>query len=73
MNKIELQKNIDNLINKWKGKKPKDNSLDYWKYKCDRCLYIRYKNQLDNFENLGEELNQVEELDCEQAEKILMS
>jgi len=71
MNKEETQKQLDMLINRWKGKVPKPLDKEWWKFKCDRCLAIRLRNQIEHPEIV--EKIEAEELDCAMAEKILMN
>lgn len=48
MTKEELESKLVQLRAKWTGKVPK-NSTDknWWAFKCDQCLAIRFKSQID--------------------------
>lgn len=69
--KEQIQKNLDILVNKWKGKVPKS-AMEYgwWKYKADRTLALRYRDQLAYYdryverekENLAAEAKEKEEM-----------
>lgn len=45
--KEQIEKKLEILINKWKGKVPKSSAdRGWWKFKSDRTLAIRFRDQL---------------------------
>ena len=51
MNKQQLKQKLVTLQQKWVGKIPKsNNSKDYWKFKCDRCIAIGIIARLERIE-----------------------
>ena len=75
MNKQVLEQKLNNLRQKWVNKIPSKNDKNWWAFKCDWCLAIRYKHQLEIFENepLREETEKIinEAVTYEQAKEIL--
>jgi len=49
--KENLQKQLDSLVNKWRGNVPKS-YMDkrWWKFKTDRTLALRLRDQLAYYE-----------------------
>jgi hypothetical protein len=45
--KQEIERKLIKLIEKWKDKIPATGSKHYWSYRCDKCLAIRLKYQLE--------------------------
>lgn len=50
MNKQDIENKIQLLILKWKVK-PVPNSKEWWRYKCDRTLYLYYREQIKKIES----------------------
>jgi len=49
--KENLQKQLDSLITKWRGNVPKsDMDKRWWKFKTDRTLALRLRDQLAYYE-----------------------
>jgi hypothetical protein len=51
MNKQILELKLENLRQKWVNKIPSKNDRNWWAFKCDWCLALRYKHQLETFGN----------------------
>jgi hypothetical protein len=43
---IKIKEKIEELTNRWKGKKPEKNSSEWWRYRADQSLYITLKAKL---------------------------
>lgn len=74
MTKEQLEKELEILINRWRGKVPKENAVDWWKFRCDRCLAIRYRSQLEHYDDYLNEIKKIEpnvELTSEQMAELL--
>ena len=72
------QEKLDALRNKWKGRVPKSNlDKNWWRFMTDKCLAVRYINELKNGINKGEEVKITEpefkEVTYEQAKAIFNS
>ena len=71
------QEKLDALRNKWKGRVPKSNlDKNWWRFMTDKCLAVRYINELKNGINKGEEISleiKTEEVTYEQAKAIFNS
>lgn len=68
LSKEEIQKNLEVLVNKWKGKVPKsDMEFGWWKFKADRTLALRYRDQLAFYDKYLEREKEI--LAAEQKEK----
>ena len=54
MTKQQLQDQLLRLQLKWKGKVPDKSSPLYWEFRCDRCIGIGLRTQIDHLpeENL---------------------
>ena len=61
LSKEQIQKDLEVLVNRWKGRVPKSHmEFGWWKFKADRTLAIRYRDQLAFYDKYLERENKIE-------------
>lgn len=66
--RIELEKQLNNLREKWKIFPKSHLEPNWWKFKCDKCLALQIKKQIRKIE-AGQELT-AQDLTPDQVENI---
>ena len=64
----ELQNQLNNLRTKWKVFPKSYLDKDWWKFKCDKCLALRLKEQIRKID-AGQEIL-ADDLTSDQVEEI---
>ena len=49
---ISIKQKIGVLVDKWKDKKPKLYSAEYWRYRADQLYYLALKKKLETTKNV---------------------
>jgi len=58
--KENIQKELNILVNRWKGRVPTSFNKEWWKFKADRTLALRYRDQLAYYDTYLEREKKIE-------------